>query len=73
MFQLSGFDTATFVAATLADLFTHMAPQQKARVVLLSDCMSPVPGCEGLQSAFLASASGQGARVLTARQALDTL
>lgn len=61
------------VAATLADLFTHMVPQQKARVVLLSDCMSPVPGCEGLQSAFLASASGQGARVLTARQALDTL
>lgn len=52
------------VAATMADLFQEMTPQQRRQVILLSDCMSPVAGFEAAAAGFFSHATAQGASVL---------
>lgn len=61
------------VAATMTDLFKEMTLEQRHRVILLSDCMSPVPGFEPATSEFLARAAAQGARVMDHSAALTQL
>lgn len=53
------------VAATLEHLFQAMTPGERRRVVILRDCMSPVPGFEAQAEKFFADALAQGARVMT--------
>jgi len=58
------------VAATLDDLFEEMTPAERARVVLLTDCMSPVAG---FGRDFLDRARELGARALPSPAALALL
>lgn len=54
------------VAATVRDLAQHLPSGRPQRLTLLTDCMSPVTGCEGLQSAFFETMRAAGARLATA-------
>lgn len=61
------------VAASFDQLATYLQRQtQKPRVVLLTDCMSPVPGFEPQQSALLERARAFGAETMTSAQAIST-
>lgn len=51
------------VAATMTDLFREMTREERERVILLKDCMSPVTGFEPAAAALFAAATAQGARV----------
>jgi nicotinamidase-related amidase len=56
------------VAATLSDLLATMAPDERRRVILLRDCMSPVPGFEAAAEAFFTRAAAQGVRLTTSAE-----
>jgi nicotinamidase/pyrazinamidase len=58
------------VAATMTDLLAEMTPQQRSRVILLADCMSPAAGFQSAATDFLTRAEAQGAQVLNREQAL---
>ncbi|HEX6397386.1 MAG TPA: isochorismatase family protein [Steroidobacteraceae bacterium] len=53
------------VAATVEHLFDAMSADERRRVIILRDCMSPVPGFEAQAEKFFAFALAQGARVTT--------
>jgi nicotinamidase-related amidase len=57
------------VAATLEHIFKEMPLAQRARVVVLRDCMSPVAGFEQSAAAFFETVRAQGARVMTSTDA----
>jgi nicotinamidase-related amidase len=59
------------VAASMDQLMAYLDRNQAARprIVLLSDCMSPVTGFEAQQQSLLARASAWGAEVMTSEQA----
>lgn len=59
------------VAATLTDLLETMSPEERSRVVILRDCMSPVPGFEAAADAFFARASAQGVKLMTSKEVLS--
>jgi nicotinamidase/pyrazinamidase len=61
------------VAATMADLFDAMSRDERRRVVVLRDCMSPVAGFDAAADRFFAEAVTLGARVLTASQVVAEL
>ena len=61
------------VAATLEHLFAALGPDEKSKVVILRDCMSPVASFEAQAEKFFAGAHGQGARVMTSHEALAVL
>lgn len=61
------------VAATLRHLLERMTPEQRSRVVLLTDCMSAVGGFEAQAAAFHAEAAAQGVRLMTSAQALNEI
>jgi nicotinamidase/pyrazinamidase len=61
------------VAATMTDLFQEMTPEQRQRVILLTDCMSPVGGFEPAAASFFAQAAAQGTRVMDRASALAEL
>lgn len=61
------------VAATLEHMFADMTSEQKRRVVVLRDCMSPVAGFQQSAVAFFDRVSGQGARVMTSVEAVGQL
>ena len=48
------------VAASVDDMLAHLPPERLQRSVLLTDCMSPVPGFEGMGQEFLRRARGKG-------------
>jgi nicotinamidase-related amidase len=56
------------VAATVTDLLEAMTPEERSRVILLRDCMSPVSGFEAAAEAFFARAAAQGVRVMNAAE-----
>ena len=56
------------VAATLEHLFQAMSGDERRRVIILRDCMSPVPGFEAQAESFFAAAIAQGARVTTSAE-----
>jgi nicotinamidase-related amidase len=56
------------VAATLADLLDTMSREERSRVIILRDCMSPVPGFEAAAEAFFARAQAQGVRLMTSAE-----
>lgn len=57
------------VAATLDHLFEVFDPEERARTIVLKDCMSPVHGFETQAADFLAQVETLGARVMTASEA----
>jgi nicotinamidase-related amidase len=61
------------VRATTEHLADHLPSGRLARLVLLADCMSPVPGFEAQADAFLAAMRARGATVTTSKAWLATL
>lgn len=61
------------VRASTEHLLEGLPATRRGRLELLVDCMSPVAGFEAEQDAFLAAMRGQGVRLLTAAEALQTL
>ena len=57
------------VASTLRDL-DALAPELTPRLTLLSDAVSPVPGFEGLQQAFLTDLTARGMRLASTRESV---
>jgi nicotinamidase/pyrazinamidase len=57
------------VAATVEHLLGAFTPDERRRVIILRDCMSPVPGFEAQAEKFFADSLAQGARVMTAAEA----
>jgi nicotinamidase-related amidase len=55
------------------DIARQFGPARRGRLVLLTDCMSPVAGFEAQQQAFLAAMADQGIRLATAAEALIEL
>ncbi|HVW70548.1 MAG TPA: hypothetical protein VHB68_16335 [Steroidobacteraceae bacterium] len=58
------------VRATWLDLMEYLSPEESTRVVFLTDCMSPVAGCEAAANDFLKQVSARGARTVTSAEAL---
>ena len=64
------------VRATCEDLVMNLENQNRERmnrIVLLTDCMSPVPGFEAHQAAFLSDMQQRGLQLLSSVDALATL
>ena len=59
------------VSATMADLYERLPPRQLEKIVLLTDCMSPVGGFEAQGQAFLKASREQGVRTLSAAEAVQ--
>jgi nicotinamidase-related amidase len=57
------------VKATVEDIARQFGPARRNKLVLLTDCMSPVAGFEAQQQAFLAAMAEQGLRLTTAAEA----
>jgi nicotinamidase/pyrazinamidase len=53
------------VAATLTDLLETMTAEERSRVVILRDGMSPVPGFESAAEGFFTRAGAQGVKLMT--------
>ena len=53
MLLIAGEAGSHCVKATVEDLAQHLPGGKLSRVVLLTDCMSPVPGFNAGQTAFL--------------------
>ena len=70
---IAGEASSHCVAATVFDLLEATTPEERARVVILVDCMSPVRGFEANAQQFLASVAAQGARVMTTSEVLAEL
>ena len=61
------------VRATVEHLVAHLPSGRPERLVLLTDCMSPVAGFEAQASAFLQAMQAQGVRLLRHGQATAAL
>lgn len=58
------------VKATVEDLADHLPGRRLERLVLLTDCMSPVAGFQAQHDAFLGGMAARGARLATSTEAL---
>jgi nicotinamidase-related amidase len=58
------------VRATMEDLYELMPQTQHKRVILLTDCMSTVPGFERRRDEFFENSQSRGVQLLTADEAL---
>ncbi len=56
------------VRATTEDLVAHLPAAQASRIVLLTDCMSPVAGFQAQHDAFLAGMRARGVRLATSAE-----
>lgn len=61
------------VRATMLDIFPVLSSEELSRVVLLTDCMSPVSGFESQSKAFIEEAKQMGVQVMTAAQAIQSI
>jgi len=61
------------VRATTEHIVAHLPGGRPERIVLLTDCMSPVAGFEAQQSAFLDDMRARGVRALSSTEALSLL
>lgn len=59
------------VKATALDVAAGLPSGRPERIVLLTDCMSPVAGCEADQQAFLEAMRRQGARLATSAELIS--
>jgi nicotinamidase-related amidase len=70
---VAGEATSHCVAATMEHLFAEMSLEQRRKVVILRDCMSPVTGFESQAQAFFEQSLASGARIMTSDEALKEL
>jgi nicotinamidase-related amidase len=69
---IAGEASSHCVRATVTDLVNALpSPEQRARMILLRDGMSPVAGFEGQAEAFLAEMTAAGLQVMKVEQALE--
>ncbi|TDM08818.1 MAG: cysteine hydrolase [Ideonella sp. MAG2] len=61
------------VRASVEHLVAHLPSGRPQRIVLLTDCMSPVTGFEPAAQTFFDTMQAQGVRLATSTQALDRL
>jgi len=61
------------VASTMEHLFANLDVEQRRRVIILCDCMSPVGSFEAQATRFFENAQALGARVMTSTEALAEL
>lgn len=61
------------VAASVEQLLDAMNPQDLPRIVLLTDCMSPVSGFEEVEQAFFARAEAAGVEMCTTEELAEKL
>ncbi|MBC7666045.1 MAG: cysteine hydrolase, partial [Caulobacter sp.] len=61
------------VKATTEHIVAHWDPRQLARLVIVTDCMSPVGGFEAQHDAFIAAMAARGLRTATAAEVLAEL
>jgi len=61
------------VRATTEHIVAHLPGGRPERIVLLTDCMSPVAGFEAQHQAFLDEMRARGVRLATSTEALDLL
>jgi nicotinamidase-related amidase len=61
------------VAATMTDLLETLTADERRRVVMLNDCMSPIHGFESAAEKFFERATAQGVSLMNATQALAEL
>ena len=70
---IAGEASSHCVRATTEHLVEHLPGGDPGRIVLLTDCMSPVGGFEEQQAGFLAQMRALGARLMTSAEALPLL
>ena len=70
---IAGEASSHCVRATTEHIVAHLPGGRPARIVLLTDCMSPVAGFEAQHQAFLAGMRAQGVRLATSTEALELL
>ncbi|MBH2010169.1 MAG: isochorismatase family protein [Xanthomonadaceae bacterium] len=70
---IAGEASSHCVRATTEHLIDHLPSGQSSKVVLLTDCMSPVSGFEAQHQAFLADMASRGVRLASSAEILPTL
>ena len=70
---IAGEASSHCVKATTEHIVQHLPGGCPERLVLLTDCMSPVAGFEAQAEAFLAAMRDQGVRLMTSTEALALL
>ncbi len=70
---IAGQASSHCVKATVEHLVQHLPSGRPQRLLLLTDCMSPVAGFEAQASAFMASMQALGVRAMAQQQALAAL
>ena len=65
---IAGEASSHCVRATTEHIAEHLARQKPQRIVLLTDCMSPVAGFQAQHDAFLQSMQAQGIELATSTQ-----
>jgi nicotinamidase/pyrazinamidase len=70
---IAGEASSHCVPATLLDILPELTAEERARIVVLRDCMSPVGGFEAAQDKFFATCADNGVRVTTSTEALALL
>ncbi|WP_349281789.1 cysteine hydrolase [Polaromonas hydrogenivorans] len=70
---IAGEASSHCVRATTEHLIDHLPSGQPGKVVLLTDCMSPVGGFEAQHQAFLADMASRGVRLATSAEILPAL
>lgn len=61
------------VRATMLDILPVLSSEELSRVVLLTDCMSPVSGFESQAEAFIEAAKQMGVQTMTSAQATKNI
>jgi nicotinamidase-related amidase len=67
---IAGEASSHCVRATTEHIVAHLPGGRPERVVLLTDCMSPVGGFEAQHDAFLADMRARGVRPMTSGEAV---
>ncbi|HEY0818632.1 MAG TPA: cysteine hydrolase, partial [Rhizobacter sp.] len=70
---IAGEASSHCVKATTEDIVDHLPGGRPERIVLLTDCMSPVGGFQAQHEAFLADMSGRGVQLATTADLLPEL
>ena len=73
MLVIAGEASSHCVKATTEHIVENLPSGNTAKVVLLTDCMSPVGGFEAQHQAFLDDMAGRGVRLSTSAEMLGTL
>jgi nicotinamidase/pyrazinamidase len=70
---IAGEASSHCVKATTEHLVEALSDAEKRRLVLVTDCMSPVAGFEAAHDAFIAAMQAHGVRVATAAEVTEEL